>query len=129
VQIASVLSAKGIVDPADWPKCVTIGRIDSMRVVGDKESELERHYYISSRALTAEQLTATVRAHWDVENQLHWILDVSFSEDASTAAKDSAQKNLSLLRKIALTITRADKTDTRKSSLQRRGVTGYGSAC
>ena len=39
-QIASVLSAKGIVDPADWPKCVTIGRIDSMRVVGEKESDL-----------------------------------------------------------------------------------------
>ena len=117
-QIASVLSAKGIVDPADWPKCVTIGRIDSMRVVGDKESDLERRYYISSRALTAEQLAAAVRAHWGVENRLHWILDVSFSEDASTVAKDNAPQNLSMLRKIALNIIRADKTDTRKSSLR-----------
>jgi len=73
---------------------------------------------ISSRALSAEQLAAAVRAHWGVENRLHWILDVSFSEDASTVAKDNAPQNLSLLRKIALTIIRADKTDTRKSSLR-----------
>ena len=117
-QIASVLSAKGIVDPADWPKCVTIGRIDSMRVVADKASDLERRYYISSRALTAEQLATAVRAHWGVENRLHWVLDVSFSEDASTVAKDNAPQNLSLLRKIALNIIRADKTDTRKGSLR-----------
>ena len=50
-QIASVLSAKGIVDPGDWPKCVTIGRIDSMRVVGDKESDLERRYHQLARPL------------------------------------------------------------------------------
>jgi len=97
---------------------MTIGRIDSMRVGGDKESDLERRYCISSRTLTAEQLAAAVRAHWGIESRLHWILDVSFSEDASTVAKDNGPQNLSLLRKIALTIICADKTDTRKSSLQ-----------
>ena len=117
-QIASVLSAKGIINPGDWPNCVTIGRIDSMRVVDEKESDLERCYYITSRALTAEQLAASVRARWGVENRFHWILDVSFSEDASTVAKDNAPQNLSMLRKIALNIIRADKTDTRKSSLR-----------
>ena len=59
-----------------------------------------------------------MRAHWGVENQLHWVLDVSFSEDASTVAKDNAPQNLSMLRKIALNIIRADKTSTRKSSLR-----------
>ena len=117
-QIASLLSAKGIVDPADWPKCVTIGRIDSMRVLGDEESDLERRYYISSRALPAEQLAAAVRAHLGIENRLHWILDVSFSEHASAVARDNAPQNLSLLRKIALIIICAEKTDTRKSRLR-----------
>ncbi|WP_366145383.1 hypothetical protein [Candidatus Accumulibacter sp. ACC007] len=48
-QIASDQSAKGTVDLADWPQCKTIGRIDSLRKVGDKESGRERRYYISSR--------------------------------------------------------------------------------
>ena len=55
-QIASVLPAEGVVNLADWPKCKTIGLIDSLRKVGDQESDLERRYYISSRELTAEQL-------------------------------------------------------------------------
>ena len=117
-QIASVLSAEGIVDPAEWTKCMTLGRIDSIRRVDGKESELERRYYISSRALDAAALATAVRAHWGVENRLHWVLDVSFSEDASTLRKDNAPQNLSLLRKIALNVIRANKTEQRKASLR-----------
>ena len=46
------------------------------------------------------------------------MLDVSFSEDASTLRKDNAPQNLSLLRKIALNIIRADKIDKSKASLR-----------
>jgi hypothetical protein len=53
-QIATVLPALGIVDLTDGPGCNTIGGIDSLRQVGDKESPLERRYYISSRALSAD---------------------------------------------------------------------------
>lgn len=117
-QIARVLPAQGIVDSSDWPKCQIIARIDSMRVVKDKASELEQRYYISSRALTAEQLAQAVRAHWAIENQLHWHLDVNFGEDASPARKDNAPQNLSLLKKIVLNLIRLDKTDQKKASLR-----------
>jgi predicted transposase YbfD/YdcC len=119
-QIASVLPAKGTVDLADWPKCKTIGRIDSIRTVGEKESGLERRYYISSRDLSADQLAAAARAHWGIENRLHWVLDVSFGEDGKTLRKDNAPQNLSLLRKIVLNLIRLDKTDTIKASLRRK---------
>jgi predicted transposase YbfD/YdcC len=119
-QVASVLPAKGTVDLTDWPKCKTIGRIDSIRVVGEKESGLERRYYISSRDLSADQLAAAVRAHWGIENRLHWVLDVSFGEDGKTVCKDNAPQNLSLLRKIVLNLIRLDKTDTTKASLRRK---------
>ena len=117
-QIASVLPAKGSVNLADWPKCKTIGRIDSIRIVGGKESDLERRYYISSRDLSADQLAAAVRAHWGIENRLHWILDVSFGEDGKTLCKDNAPQNLSLLRKIILNLIRLDTTDKTKASLR-----------
>jgi len=117
-QIASVLPAKGVVDPADWPKCKTIGRIDSIRKIGDQESGLERRYYISSRDLSAQQLAVAVRAHWGIENRLHWVLDVSFGEDGSTIRKDNAPQNLSLLKKIVLNLIRLDTTDKRKASLR-----------
>jgi len=119
-QIAAVLPALGVVDLADWPGCKTIGRIDSLRQVGDKQSPLERRYTISSRALSAEELAAAVRAHWGIENRLHWVLDVSFGEDASTIRKDNAPQNLSLLKKIVLNLIRQDTTNKtkRKTSLR-----------
>jgi predicted transposase YbfD/YdcC len=117
-QIASVLPAQEIVPLVDWPQCKTIGRIDSLRKVGDKESGLERRYYISSRVLTAEQLATAARAHWGVENRLHWILDVSFSEDGSTIRKDNAPQNLSLLKKIVLNMIRLDTTNKTTGSLR-----------
>jgi len=119
-QIASVLPSEGTVKVADWPQCKTIGRIDSIRVVGGKESELERRYYISSRKLSATELTQAVRGHWGIENRLHWILDVSFGEDGSTFYKDNAPQNLSLLRKIVLNLIRLDTHANPKTSLRLR---------
>lgn len=118
VQISRTASAKGIVDTTDWAKCKTIGRVDSFRVVGGKPSELEQRYYISSRELTAEELAKAVRAHWAIENQLHWMLDVNFGEDGCMVRKDNAPQNLSLLKKIVLNLIRSDKTDSAKCSLR-----------
>ena len=42
------------------------------------------------------------RGHWTIENNLHWMLDVTFKEDASRARKEYAAENLSLVRKLAL---------------------------
>jgi len=61
----------------------------------------------------------SVRSHWGVENRLHWVLDVSFGEDASTVRKDNAPQNLSLLKKIVLNLIRLDAADKTKTSLRR----------
>lgn len=119
-QTAAVLPAQGIVDAADWPRCAMIGRIDSLRIVGGKASDLERRYYISSRVLTASELATATRAHWGIENKLHWVLDVTMGEDASQLRRDNAPQNLSLLRKIALNILRAAPPPPRKTSLRLR---------
>ena len=52
------------------------------------------------------KLLRVTRSHWSIENQLHWVLDVHFSEDRNRARKDHAPENLALLRKLALNILR-----------------------
>lgn len=119
-QRCSVLPAVGIVPEADWPACAVIARIDSLRQVKGKASELEQRYYISSRNLAPAELAQAVRSHWAIENQLHWVLDVTMREDASTIRKDNAPENLSLLKKIVLNILRTDTSGRKKTSLRLR---------
>ena len=57
---------------------------------------------------------ATVRAHWEIENVLHWQLDVSFREDAARNRKDNGPTNIAILRRRALDLARRD---TSKGSL------------
>lgn len=107
-----------MVDPTAWTKCQVIGRIDSVRQVGTKATQLEQRYYIASRALNPEELAEAVRSHWGIENRLHWVLDVTMGEDGSTARNDNAPQNLSLLRKIVLNLIRQDTTDPVTCSLR-----------
>ncbi len=105
-QIVRVLPAEGVVDPAVWPKAKTIARIDSLRIRQGEEPEPEPRYDISSSALSPAELAGAVRAHWGIENRLHWVLGVSIPQ------------NLSLLKKIALNLIRADTGDSKKTSLK-----------
>lgn len=102
-------AAAGI-DLTEWPACTSVAMVASMRREGSKTSDLEQRYYITSRAMTPEALAKAVRAHWAVENQLHWMLDVNFSEDACTVKKDNAPEILSLIRRVALNILSLDQT-------------------
>jgi predicted transposase YbfD/YdcC len=103
-----VAPSEGLVDPAVWPGCKLLALVESVRFIGGKLSDPERRYYISSRMMSAQTLADCVRGHWAVENRLHWMLDVTFGEDASMVRKDDAAQNFSLLRKIALTALNAD---------------------
>jgi hypothetical protein len=61
-----------------------------------------------------------VRAHWAIENRLHWVLDVSFGEGGRTLGKHNVPQNLSLLKKIVLNLIRLDATGKTKASLRLR---------
>ena len=119
-QFAWVAPAEGVVNTTDWSACQTIGCIVSQRVVGDKVAEAEWRYYISSREMTATDLAQSARAHWAVENRLHWVLDVTFGEDASQIRNDHAPQNFSLLKKIVLNMLRLDTTGKAKTSLRQK---------
>lgn len=64
----------------------------------------EVHYFIGSRRMAARRYAAALRNHWGIENNLHWQLDVTFHEDASRVENRHGAENLSLFRKLALSL-------------------------
>jgi predicted transposase YbfD/YdcC len=98
------------VNTEDWPNCKTVAMVASLRQMGDKTSDLEQRYYITSRDMTPEALAKAVRAHWAVENKLHWMLDVNFGEDACMVKKDNAPEILSLIRRVVINMLSLDTT-------------------
>jgi predicted transposase YbfD/YdcC len=90
----------GIRDKLLWKGLKAIGVIISERIVNGNV-EIETRYFISSRVLSAHELLKAVRDHWKVENQLHWVLDVVFGEDAHQLRVGNGPGNFSTLRKLA----------------------------
>jgi predicted transposase YbfD/YdcC len=70
----------------------------------------ETRYFISSLPANAKHLLTTVRAHWPVENSLHWVLDMAFREDESRVRKDHAPENFAVVRQFALNLLKRDQT-------------------
>lgn len=84
------------------------------------EVQSETRYYISSRLLTAAQANDSVRAHWLIENQLHWCLDMTFNEDACRIRKGYAAENLVVIRHFAISILRQYSGDNYSITRRRR---------
>ena len=91
----------------DWVDLSSIVRIESERYnKTTTQTNKEVRYYISSASDTAKSFNQKVRSHWAIENNLHWMLDVSFGEDRSRRRKDNHAVNYNILAKTALTLIR-----------------------
>lgn len=106
-------------DFSRWTGLKSIIMVQSFRYQKEKCTSLEYRYYISSKALTAKQAASAVREHWGIES-MHWVLDVSMSEDACQIYKDNGAENLSCLRHMALNMLRTESTKVSIAGKQRR---------
>ena len=88
-----------------WAGLKSVVMIESIRQTDNGVSS-EKRYYISSLAPDSKKLAHAIRSHWEVENRLHWCLDVTFGEDANRTRKDHAPENLNIMRKITMNILR-----------------------
>jgi predicted transposase YbfD/YdcC len=104
--------------PGEWrfPKLAAIAMVEARVELRDR-CHLEIRYFISSLPLSAERLLAIVRAHWRIENSLHWVLDVIFKEDLSRLRKGHGARNMAVVRHFALNLVRAAAD---KRSIKRR---------
>jgi len=105
-----------------WPGLAAIGKVVRIRETAARTTT-ETAYYLLSTALSAQRLSAVVRAHRDIENQLHWCLDVVMNEDKARNRRDNGPSNLAILRRMALNVMRQDKTkDSLRGKLLRAAL-------
>ena len=84
------------------------------RTVNNETSVEDRYFITSATHNDAKIITQSVRAHWGIENSLHWILDVAFNEDQSRIREGYAAENMATIRKIALNIRKKQQIQKRR---------------
>ena len=87
----------------------------------------EQRFYITSLSSNAKLLNEAARAHWGIENQLHWRLDVVFNKDGACIKNDNAAENIDILRKWALNSLQKCKQKPEQSikSLMRKNAMSF----
>lgn len=107
----------------EWEGLKTLVRITSTRhdKLNGATTEETRHY-ISSLKWSAEDINNAVRAHWGIENSLHYVLDVTFSEDAARNRQRNSDHNLAVVRRIALNLLKLETSKKASIKIKRQSA-------
>jgi predicted transposase YbfD/YdcC len=89
--------------PTGWRDLKSVVMVVCDRTASGKR-EREVRYYISSRRASAQAFLEATRCHWEIENGLHWVLDVQFEDDDSRLREGNGPENAALLKRIAISI-------------------------
>jgi predicted transposase YbfD/YdcC len=112
-RVWSTEALEGLVSGERWPGLTSLVMVESLRQLGEEES-VERRYYLSSLpGITdddARRLNRVIRTHWEIENRVHWVLDVAMGEDVNRTRKGESAQNLALIRKLALNLLRQEQS-------------------
>jgi predicted transposase YbfD/YdcC len=99
---------------AKWKSLQCIANIEASRIIkATGQEQKESRTYITSLAPQAEKIGRCIRAHWGIENSLHWTLDVAFNEDSSRKREGNAAENFSIINRIALNLVKNEKSKKR----------------
>lgn len=93
-----------------WVGLQSIIAVTATRESGSKVTEETRYFISSLSANNPAKLEHAVRAHWAIENNLHWVLDIAFDEDSNRTRKGHSAANLAIIRHIALNLIKKEKT-------------------
>jgi predicted transposase YbfD/YdcC len=96
-------------DYKDWSNLSSIVKVTSQRHhLNTGKKETNTRYFISSLDANPQRLLDAIRAHWQIENSLHWVMDMAFREDDSRVRKDHAPENFAVIRQVALNVLKQD---------------------
>ena len=93
----------------EWPGLRSLLRVTCHRFAGEGKNSTETRYYISSLGRGVKHLAKSVRSHWSIENQLHYILDMSFDEDRNRVRSGDGAENMAVVRHVAMNFLSAAK--------------------
>lgn len=105
-----LLSDRRHPDEARMPGLAMIGEVEATTTRAGRTTTTRR-LYLSSARLDAAGFARAVRAHWAIENSLHWVLDVGFDEDRARNRRDNGPENLATLRKLTLNLLQRTRPD------------------
>ena len=105
-----------------WPGLNAVVVVDSQREINGKITN-ETRFYITSIVLLANLVGPMIRAHWAIENSLHWVMDMVFRDDECRVRTDHAPANFATCRHIAYNLTR--KAPGKDSIRLRRKTAGW----
>lgn len=105
-----------------WAGLGSIGLVEAERTIGEETTQ-ETRYYLCSLSGSAKEFGRAVRGHWEIENCVHWVLDIAFREDESRVRSGHAPENLAVLRRLALNLLRREHTT--KSGHQSQAAQGW----
>jgi predicted transposase YbfD/YdcC len=104
-----------------FPGLKAVGKV-TVAFERDGRAAAATRYYLLSRPLSAARFLEVVRARWQIENCLHWVLHVVLDEDRARARKDHGPENLARLRRFALNILRANRDNgSTRGKIKRAG--------
>ena len=94
---------------AQWPGLQSVIVVETIRMA-HQQAPVTSDYrvYISSLVRSATAFVTMIRQHWDIENKLHWSLDVTCNEDRCRIRKDHAPENVTAARHMALNLLRQE---------------------
>ena len=104
---------------ASWSNLHSVGMVEARREVVDTV-QVETRYFLTSLPAQGVRFAQAVRQHWGIENSLHWVLDVSFDEDACRIRKDKGAQTFAVLRHIALNLLRREPHHKRGIKARRK---------
>jgi predicted transposase YbfD/YdcC len=99
-----------IAPESSFPGLKSLVMVESEREKTGGGKSVERRCFLSSLPADAARPGKKIRAHWDVENRLHWVLDMAFNEDQSRIRRGHAAENMAIIRRFALNLLRQDTT-------------------
>jgi predicted transposase YbfD/YdcC len=114
-RVWSTEAHEGVISGERWAGLHSLVMVELIRQLGEEES-VERRYSLSSLPggtdEDAQRLNRVIRTHWQIENRVHWVVDVAMGEDVNRTRKGESAQNLALIRQLALHLWRQEPSVT-----------------